>query len=97
MSALPFAAFRPGSIDYTPHQETMRRLLRAMEERKVCKIHYQSISENKPKTYFIKPLKLFSIMTPFTFTPGSPKRPVRNTRNLIMIPCWPFTGSRRWK
>ena len=60
VSALPFAAFRPGSIDYTPHQETMRRLLRAMEERKVCKIHYQSISENKPKTYFIKPLKLFS-------------------------------------
>ena len=57
---MPFASFRPGSIDYTPHQETMRRLLRAMEERKVCKIHYQSISENKPKTYFIKPLKLFS-------------------------------------
>ena len=31
-----------------------------MEERKVCKIHYQSISENKPKIYLIKPLKLFS-------------------------------------
>jgi len=60
ITSMPFAAFRPGSIDYTPHQETMRRLLRAMEECKVCKIHYQSISENKPKTYFIKPLKLFS-------------------------------------
>jgi hypothetical protein len=60
VSALPFAAFRPGSIDYTPHQDIIRRLLQAMEERKVCKIHYQSISENKPKTYFIKPLKLFS-------------------------------------
>jgi predicted DNA-binding transcriptional regulator YafY len=60
LTALPFAAFRPGSIDYTPHQETRRRLLRAMEECQVCKIHYQSISENKPKTYFIKPLKLFS-------------------------------------
>jgi predicted DNA-binding transcriptional regulator YafY len=60
MTALPFASFRPGSIDYTPHQEIMRRLLRAMEEHKVCKIHYQSISENKPKTYLIKPLKLFS-------------------------------------
>lgn len=60
VSALPFAAFRPGSIDYTPHQETMRRILRAMEEQKVCKIQYQSISENRSKTYFIKPLKLFS-------------------------------------
>jgi predicted DNA-binding transcriptional regulator YafY len=60
VSALPFAAFPPGSIDYTPHQESMRQLLRAMEESKICKIHYQSISENKPKTYFIKPLKLVS-------------------------------------
>ena len=35
MTALPFASFRPGSIDYTPHQETMRRLLRLMANQSV--------------------------------------------------------------
>jgi predicted DNA-binding transcriptional regulator YafY len=60
ITSTPFAAFRPGSIDYTPHQETIRRLLRAMEEHRVCKIDYLSISEDRPKSYYIKPLKLFS-------------------------------------
>ena len=60
ISSRPFASFRPGNIDYTPHQETIRNLLRAMEEKKVCRISYQSITEDKPKTLYIKPLKLFS-------------------------------------
>lgn len=56
----PFASFRPGSIDYTPHQTTIRKLLQAMDEKRVCKVSYQSITEDKPKTSYLIPLKLFS-------------------------------------
>jgi hypothetical protein len=31
-----------------------------MEKQKVCKLTYQSIGSPKPKTFYIKPLKLFS-------------------------------------
>ncbi|MBN2468536.1 MAG: WYL domain-containing protein [Deltaproteobacteria bacterium] len=55
-----FACFRPGSIDYTPHQETLQALLAAMEEKKICKITYQPIGEGKDKNFYIKPLKIFS-------------------------------------
>jgi predicted DNA-binding transcriptional regulator YafY len=60
ISSRPFASFRPGNIDYTPHQEVIRNLLQAMEEKKICRISYQSITQDKPKTLYIKPLKLFS-------------------------------------
>jgi predicted DNA-binding transcriptional regulator YafY len=56
----PFAAFRPGSIDYTPHQATIRKLLEAMEAGKLCKVTYCSLMEQRPKTFYIQPLKLFS-------------------------------------
>ncbi len=55
-----FAAYRPGSIDYTPHQETIRRLLSAMEKKRICKISYQTVMAEKPKIYYIKPYRLFS-------------------------------------
>jgi predicted DNA-binding transcriptional regulator YafY len=60
LSSQPFASFRPGSIDYTPHQATIRKLLQAMDEKKICKVSYQSIMEDKPKTFYLIPLKLFS-------------------------------------
>jgi predicted DNA-binding transcriptional regulator YafY len=60
LSSQPFASFRPGSIDYTPHQGTIRKLLQAMEEKKICKVSYQSIMEDKSKTYYLIPLKIFS-------------------------------------
>jgi predicted DNA-binding transcriptional regulator YafY len=55
-----FASFRSGSIDYTPHQDTIRTLIEAMDSRKICKIKYKSIIANRAKTFYIKPLKIFS-------------------------------------
>jgi predicted DNA-binding transcriptional regulator YafY len=55
-----FASFRSGSIDYTPHQDTIRTLIEAMDNRKICKITYKSIMAPRAKTFYIKPLKIFS-------------------------------------
>ena len=55
-----FATFRPGTIDYTPHHDTIRTIIEAMEAHKVCRIEYQAIMETTAKTFYIKPLKLFS-------------------------------------
>ncbi|MBN2570047.1 MAG: WYL domain-containing protein [Deltaproteobacteria bacterium] len=55
-----FASFRPGTIDYTPHHDTICTIIKGMEARKVCRIHYQAIMETKAKTFYIRPLKLFS-------------------------------------
>ena len=55
-----FGSFRYGYIDYTQHQETIRKLIRAMDERKICEVTYKAALSDKPKTYSIKPLKLFS-------------------------------------
>lgn len=60
MFASHFASFRPGSIDYTPHQETIRTLIAAMDQKKICHLTYQAIGNKKDKDFFIKPLKLFS-------------------------------------
>jgi len=55
-----FASFCMGTIDYTPHQETLRILIEAMNAMKICKITYQAIMQKKAKTYHIKPMKIFS-------------------------------------
>ena len=55
-----FDSFRSGSIDYSPYQETMRALMEAMNERKICRVTYKSIIATKAKTFYIKPLKIFS-------------------------------------
>jgi len=55
-----FESFRSGSIDYTPHQDTIRTLIEAMDNRKICKISYKSIMAQRAKTFYIKPLKIFS-------------------------------------
>ena len=36
-----FDSFRSGSIDYTPHQETIRTLIDAMNDRKICSVTYK--------------------------------------------------------
>ena len=36
-----FAVLPIGAIDYTPHQETLRTLIRAMEEQLICKVYLQ--------------------------------------------------------
>ena len=55
-----FASFSFGTIDYTPHQQTLRTLMQAMEQRKVCKLTYQAGMWDEPKTYYIMPLKIFA-------------------------------------
>ena len=55
-----FASLIPGNIDYTPHHENIRTLRRAMDEKKVCRIAYLSIMSDTVKTFYIKPLKIFS-------------------------------------
>ena len=59
-SSRHFASFRPGTIDYTPQQESIRTLLEAMEKSRVCKIAYRAILAKKSKTFYIKPYRLFS-------------------------------------
>jgi len=55
-----FASFISGSIDYTPHQDTIRVLIEAMDSGRICKITYKSIMAARTKTFYIKPLKIFS-------------------------------------
>jgi predicted DNA-binding transcriptional regulator YafY len=55
-----FAVLPFGGIDYTPHQETLRTLIHAMEGRTICKVNYRAAYDGRAKTFFIKPLKLFS-------------------------------------
>ena len=59
-SSRHFASFRPGTIDYTPQQESIRTLLEAMEKSRVCKISYRAILAKKSKTFYIKPYRFFS-------------------------------------
>jgi predicted DNA-binding transcriptional regulator YafY len=55
-----FTSFRPGTIDYTPQHQNIHTLIDAMQKQKVCKLTYQAIGTPSPKTFYIKPLKLFS-------------------------------------
>ncbi len=55
-----FGSFRSGYIDYAPHYRTICLLIEAMEERRICRLVYRPIMEKRAKTYFIKPLKIFS-------------------------------------
>jgi len=59
-AAQHFASFKAGSIDYTPHQETIRILIEAMDSHNICKVTYKSIMASRAKTFYIKPLKIFS-------------------------------------
>jgi len=60
ISECHFTAFRPGTIDYTPQHKIIHTLIDALEKQRVCKLTYQAIETPRPKTFYIKPLKLFS-------------------------------------
>lgn len=55
-----FGAFNTGYIDYTPFSGILCTLVEAMENKQTCKLTYQAIMENKAKTYYVNPLKIFS-------------------------------------
>lgn len=75
-----FGVFRPGTIDYTPYHDSICTLLKAMDERKVCRLTYKAIMESRAKTFHIKPLKLFSkddtiyLLAQLAKEPGQPYR-----------------------
>ena len=55
-----FASISVGTIDYTRHHTHISNLMTAMNEKKVCKVSYQAVESDRPKFFYIKPLKLFS-------------------------------------
>ena len=59
-SAALFSSFEHGTVDYTPHQKSIKTILKAINKLRVCEITYQALMEKAPKIYYIKPLKLFS-------------------------------------
>jgi predicted DNA-binding transcriptional regulator YafY len=73
-----FASFISGSIDYTPHQDTIRVLIDAMDNGRICRVTYKSIMAARAKTFYIKPLKIFShidsvyVHACLARTPGKP-------------------------
>ena len=60
VSSKHFASYIPGRIDYTPQHEIIRTLIKSMDEKKVCKVTYKAIMAKRAKTFYIKPLKIFS-------------------------------------
>ena len=55
-----FSSFQHGTVDYTAHQQTIKTIIQAMQELKVCRITYQAMMETAPKIFYIKPLRLFA-------------------------------------
>ena len=55
-----FASLQSGHIDYSPHQETLRRLIEAMEQEKVVRVRYRRLLATETKVLRVKPLKIFS-------------------------------------
>jgi len=55
-----FSSFQHGTVDYTDHQHAIITIIQARQELKVCCITYQAMLDAAPKTYYIKPLRIFS-------------------------------------
>ncbi len=60
LSTSHFGSISPGTIDYTSQYDSIRTILRAMDQKKVCKVSYRNVMAHQPKRFFIKPFKLFS-------------------------------------
>jgi predicted DNA-binding transcriptional regulator YafY len=90
-----FASFKPGSIDYMPHHASIRALIEAMENQRVCKITYKSTMAESAKTFYIKPLKIFSYRDTVYLHTRSPENHRKHIESLITIPCWRYTEYRR--
>ena len=52
--------FRKGHIDYSPHQAVIERLLQAIEEKRVCIIHYKAAGKETPREHRVLPSDLIS-------------------------------------
>ncbi|MCL1889917.1 MAG: WYL domain-containing protein [Desulfovibrionaceae bacterium] len=52
--------FRKGHIDYTPHQAVIERLLLAIEEKRVCLVHYKASGKVEAREHRVVPSSLVS-------------------------------------
>jgi predicted DNA-binding transcriptional regulator YafY len=52
--------FRKGHIDYSPHQAVIERLLQAIEEKRICIVHYKAAGKNEAREHRVLPGKLVS-------------------------------------
>jgi predicted DNA-binding transcriptional regulator YafY len=52
--------FRKGHIDYSPHQAVIERLLQAIEEKRVCIVHYKAAGKDEAREHRVLPGKLIS-------------------------------------
>lgn len=55
-----FGFFPYGRIDYTPHQQVISDIIQAIENRRICEIHYKRIMAKRSKLFYIKPFKIFT-------------------------------------
>ncbi len=55
-----FGVVRSGVIDYTAHEDVLRTLIASMDRHLVCEVSYQNLTADEPKTFHIKPLKVFA-------------------------------------
>ena len=55
-----FASYSMGTIDHSPHHETMHTIIQAIDKKCVCRVSYQGLDDKKPEVYYIKPFKLFA-------------------------------------
>jgi predicted DNA-binding transcriptional regulator YafY len=79
-SVTHFSSLNFGWIDYTPHQDTIQKLIYAMQEKRICEINYKSGYSDDVNTFFIKPFKIFAykntlyVCTQLARFPGRPLR-----------------------
>ncbi|HKK72705.1 MAG TPA: WYL domain-containing protein [Candidatus Krumholzibacteria bacterium] len=55
-----FATLSGGHVDYGEHADTLRLLIEAMEEKRVCRVRYRRLLADRERTFNVKPLKIFS-------------------------------------
>jgi predicted DNA-binding transcriptional regulator YafY len=55
-----FACIYPGTIDYTSCQDNLQKLIKAIVNKRVCKVTYQALSADEPSRLYITPFKIFS-------------------------------------
>jgi len=55
-----FGVVRSGVIDYSDHENVLRTLIDSMDRHLVCEVSYKNLTAAEPKTFHIKPLKVFA-------------------------------------
>lgn len=53
--------FSKGRIDYTPHYESIERLVRAAREKRICRVRYKSPAQAESKTHHFAPGQIISL------------------------------------